>query len=276
MQAISVYLYPNKLDVFTNLPDSWTSERYRRVYNRTLKLYRGVSNKIDLQVKNSDQKALDISGYNLVFNLINSETKELILQQDFAPIDGSSLIRGRLSIALDESTLEDVKPGFYHYTVIKEVRSTGTNGNYSVTERTPLYIDSQYGTFAVVEVYENILGEPVDSLKVIAFNQYNPFEDPKYFISSIIDAKPELSSAQSIHTFQFNMTAYYGQIIIQGSQSQGGNPQVWVDVTGGTFDLTGESITYKNISGKFNWFRIKHLPDTAITNHGTVDSVLYR
>jgi len=276
MQAISVYLYPNKLDVFTNLPDSWTSERYRRVYNRTLKLFRGVSNRIDIQVRNSDQKSLDITGYSLVFNLINRETKALILQQDFLPIDGSSLIRGKLSLDLSESALESVRSGFYHYSIVKEIRSTDNNGNYTVTERTPLYIDSQYGTFAAVEINDNILGEPVDSRKIIAFNQYNPFENPRYFISSIIDAKPELSSSQSLHTFQFNMTSYYGQIIIQGSQSEGGNPQVWVDVPDGNFNLTGESITYKNISGKFDYFRIKHIPDQTITSHGTVDSVLYR
>jgi hypothetical protein len=275
MQAISVYLYPNKLDVFTNLPDSWTSERYRRVYNRTLKLYRGVTNKVDIQVRNSDEKALDITGYTLVFNLINQETKELILQQDFQPIDGSSLLRGRLSVNLSESALEGVEPGFYNYTIVKEIR-TQIGNNYTVTERTPLYIDSQYGTFAALEIHDNLLGEPLDSEKIIAFNQYNPFEDPKYFISSIIDARPELSTTQSLHTFQFNMTQYHGQIVIQGSQSEGGNPQIWVDLEDGTFDLSGESIAYKNIVGKFNWFRIKHLPDTSINNYGSVDSVLYR
>jgi hypothetical protein len=276
MQAISVYLYPNKLDVFTNLPDSWTSERYRRVYNRTLKLFRGVSNQVDIQVRNSDEKALDITGYKLVFNLINRETKELVLQQDFESIDGSSLLKGRLTANFAESTLLDIEPGFYSYSIIKEIRTAEQGNTYQVTERTPLYIDSQYGTLADVEIFNNLLGEPVDSLKITVFQKNNPFDDPKYSISSIIDAKPELSTVQSLHTFQFNTTNYHGEVIIQASQSEGGNPQVWVDLADGIFTLTGESIVYKNIVGKYHWFRIKHLPDTSLTDYGTIDSVLYR
>ena len=56
MHLISVYLYQNKIDVFTNAATAWQTERYRRVYNRNIKIYRGVDNRIDIQVRNSDQK----------------------------------------------------------------------------------------------------------------------------------------------------------------------------------------------------------------------------
>jgi len=67
---------------------------------------------------------------------------------------------------------------------------------------------------------------------------------------------------------------YTGSIIIQGSQSAGGNPERWVDLPGGTIAASQDPILYQNITGKFNWFRIKHIP--ALLNTGTVDSVLYR
>jgi hypothetical protein len=67
---------------------------------------------------------------------------------------------------------------------------------------------------------------------------------------------------------------YSGQVVIQGSLSEGGNPEVWVDVE--TLALTAETAAYRNITGKYNWFRVKHTPNKLITNNGTVDKILYR
>jgi len=276
MQAISVYLYPNLIDVFTNLHSDWLQERYRRVYNRTVKIYRGVDNRIDLQVRNSDQKAVSTSGYNFVFSLINPETQKLLLSKDCADINDSSTSKGRFFVTLTQSELSAIEPGFYHYSVIREIRQDLGDGSYSVTQKDPLYIDSQYGTHAIIEIGNNLQGEPVDSVRVIAFKNFEAFNpgDQKYFISSIIDAKPETNSPQSLHTFQFNMTNFSGSILIQGSLSEGGNPQTWTNLE--TLVADQDSILYQNIVGKYNWFRIKHLPDTTLTNYGTVDSILYR
>ncbi len=276
MQAISVYLYPNKVDVFTNLHSDWLQERYRRVYNRNVKIYRGVDNRIDLQVKNSDEKAVSITGYHFVFNLINPETQKLLVSKDCADVDDSSPSRGRMYVILTETELSSIESGLYHYTIVRELRQTLGDGNYSVTQRDPMYIDSQYGAHSVIEIGNNIQGEPVDSVKIISFKNYEPFNpgERKFFISSIIDAKPEINSPQSLHTFQFNMTGYSGDIVIQGSLSEGGNPQVWTDLE--TITASQDNVLYQNITGKYHWFRVKHLPNTAITNYGTVDSILYR
>jgi hypothetical protein len=59
MQLGSVYLYPNRLDVYTNF-DDWVHERNRKVYQRNLKVYRGVDNRIEFRVKTSDQKVVNI------------------------------------------------------------------------------------------------------------------------------------------------------------------------------------------------------------------------
>ena len=270
MQLISVYLYPNKIDVFTNTLAAWQPERYRRVYNRNLKIHRGVDNRIDLQVRNSDQKTQDITGSYLVFNLVNRESKELILQKDCVI---QSVSGGKAYVILYNSELRDIEPGFYQYSVNTETRTL--NGNTHVTTaRSSLYIDSQYGAFSPLEITGDVFGEPVDSLVIKEFKNYQPY-DPNtelYYISSIIDAQPQYGTPQSLHTFQFNMTNYSGDIIIQGSQSAGGNPERWVDLH--TVLASQDPILYQNITGKFNWFRIKHVP--TLLNTGTVDSVLYR
>ena len=115
------------------------------------------------------------------------------------------------------------------------------------------------------------LAEVKPALVVDKFNYNNPITtgslDPKFFVSSIIDAQPSESTPQSLHTFQFYFTNYTGTVTIQGSiEQQGGTPCKWVDIT----DIDPTLDVYKNIVGKWSWFRIKHIPLT-----GTLDKVLY-
>lgn len=258
MQFNPVYLYSNKLDVFTNPLDSWTTERYRKVYNRNLKIYRSVDNRIDVQVRNSDQKASNITGSTLVLNLVTRETNDLILQKDFTSMD---LATGKVTVTLTEIELLDIDSGSYDYSIVKEVRETIDSTDYHVISRIPMYMDSDYDAVGTIEILGDVLGEVSPSVVIDKFEYINPFtvgnEDPRIYISSIVDAKPTFNSAGTLHTFQFYSSNYRGTAIIQGSlDEQGATPRNWFDIT--TIDLTTQR--YKNVTGKYNWFRIKHLP----------------
>lgn len=270
MQAISVYLYPNMVDVFTNSSAAWQTERYRRVYNRNLKIYRSVDNRIDLQVRNSDQKAADISNSTLVFNLINRDTKDLVLSKDCGTVD---VVSGRCFVVLTETELADITTGFYNYSITQETRSTIDSTEYTVTSRTPMYSDSQYGVIGVLEITGDPLGEAADSLEITKFEYINPastgYDDARYYTSSHIDTIGHTQTPQSLHTFQFYSTGYSGTIKIQGSLSEGGTPNVWTDIA--SYSVVNSNVAYANVVGKFNFLRIRHYPTT-----GTVDKVLYR
>jgi hypothetical protein len=265
MQLNSVYLYPNKINVFTNALADWTTERYRQVYNRNLKLYRSVDNKIDLQVRNSAQRATSISGTALVFNIITRETKDLVLQKDCSI---QSAADGTASVIINRTDLLSLESGFYNYTLVQETRRTIDADNYVVLSRTPMYIDSQYGTIATLEVSGDVFGEIAESLLVNKFSLINPATtgdtDPQYLTSSIIDVLGHTQVPQSFHTFQFYFSnEYSGNIKIQGSLSEGGNPSVWSDIT--SFDVDDESGTvYKNVVGKYNFLRVRHYPRTTV------------
>jgi hypothetical protein len=275
MQFNPVYLYPNKVDVFTTPSDIWSTERYRRVYNRNLKIFRGVDNRIDIQVRNSDQKTSNIVGSTLVFNLVSQDTKDLVLQKDFTAMD---LATGKVTVNITATELLDLDIGFYNYSIIKEVRSTVDSTDYTVTSKMPLYMDSQYGATGTIEITGDVYGGVADSVVVKTFNYTNPFtqgavEPLPFYTSEIIDARPSTSPAYPIHTFQFYTTNYTGTVQIQANlDDQGATPRETKWVTVGTVDLLTEQ--YKNITGKYNWFRIKHIP--ATTNTGTVDKILYR
>jgi hypothetical protein len=245
------------------------------VYNRNLKIFRGVDNRIDIQVRNNDQKASNIVGSTLVFNLVSQDTKDLVLQKDFTAMD---LATGKVTVIITSEELLDLDIGFYNYSIVKEVRSTIDSTDYTVTSKMPLYMDSQYDTVGTLEISGDVYGGVADSVIVDTFNYTNPFtqgatEPFPFYTSAIIDAAPNTSPAYPIHTFQFYTTNYTGTVEIQASlDAQGATPREtkWTTVT--TVDLLTER--YKNVTGKYNWFRVKHIP--ATNNTGTVDKILYR
>jgi len=59
MQKISSYLYPNRITLLADL--AGFNVEYTNVYQRNLKIYKGVDNVIEFDIKNADQKRLDIA-----------------------------------------------------------------------------------------------------------------------------------------------------------------------------------------------------------------------
>ncbi len=262
MQFNPVYLYTNKLDVFTALSDSWSTERYRKVYNRNLKIFRGVDNRIDIQVRNSDQKASNITGSVLVFNLIAQDTQDLVLQKDFSDMDA---VTGKVTVTLTANELLDLNTGFYNYSIVKEVRTSIDSTDYKITSRIPLYVDSQYGATATLEISGDVYGGVTESRVIDSFSYTNPQTQGEatpaaWYSSEIIDAKPSTQNAVPLHTFQFYSNNYTGTVLIQANlDNQGATPRETKWFTVSTVDLTTEK--YKNITGKYNWFRIRHTPN---------------
>lgn len=268
MQLNSVYLYPNLVNVYLNLSSDWVRERYRNVYNKNLKIYRGSDNRIDLQIKNSDQKAISFSGYTPVMILIN-ENNQQILKKDTVTVNVDT---GKAYVTITEQELWDITPGFYTYSVILEARDVDGD-NYVVTETKPGYIDSQYGSRAVIEISEDIQGSAIDSLEITKFSKTSPSsvgeDESTFYTSSLIDAGYETSYSQSNHTFVYYLNDYTGTVRLEGSLSESSVPKEWSELA--SFDFTNQGIYYHNIVGKWRWFRVVYTPES-----GTFDKILYR
>ena len=264
MQHSPVYLYPNKIEVYTSSSDSAVGG-FRKVYQRNLKIYRSVDNKIDIQVRNCDQKAISVLGQSIVFSLTAADTQELLLETDAVFIDDSSEQRGRVAVTISENDLLSLEPGYYEYSVKSEIRNYLDDGTYVVTSSKILYVDSQFGAKGIIEIAGDANGRLQSSVQVKEFSRYLDDDGKSYYISSIINADPKITSPLDLHTFQFYTTEYLGEVVVQGSLEEAADPLVWVDIPNSAFlngnnkfDPTVE--TYKNIIGKWNWFRIKHSP----------------
>lgn len=271
MQQISVYLYPNSIDVYT-IAATWSNERYRKVYNRNLKVYGGVDNRINVQVRNQDQKPLSITDSTVVMGLIAKDSQELILEKDCTIVDSAT---GKVYFTLTSSDLLDIEPGSYEYSLRKEVREIVSNNEYIVTSNTPLYSDSQYGVIGTIEVVGSVQGILVPTTKVEQWSRrivYDTSLQREFYESSIIDARPQYNTPQTLHTFQMYFTNFTGTLTLQGSMSDSSTPTVWSTID--TLTYTGSTKDYYNLIGKYNWFRFKYQAETL--SSGKVDKILYR
>ena len=61
MQKISSYLYPNRIRLLANL--TTFNVEFTSVYQRTVKLFKGVDNTLEFEVINADQKRVDITQF---------------------------------------------------------------------------------------------------------------------------------------------------------------------------------------------------------------------
>lgn len=264
MQLNSVYLYPNSITAFS--ASGWTNERFRKVYNKNLKIYKSIDNEIDIQLKNGDQKPISIVNTYVVFNLFSEEKGNLALKKDCIVLSNN---QGRVKVKLTEIELNDLDIGYYNYSVVMERRSY-SGSEYTVTSKQVLYVNDQFDPIGILEIVGDVEGNSRPSFTIKEFAYVNPQAlgepEPIYYVSSIIDARPNVYDPQTLHSFQIYTTDYSGDIVIQGSLSEGGNPHVWSDLNteqdSSQFimldDFSGS--IYRNIKGRFNFFRIKHYP----------------
>jgi hypothetical protein len=65
MQLTPRYLVNNKTVIV--LDETGFTVEYRPVYQRNLQVYKGIDNKLQFQVKNADQRPVNISSYTPKF-----------------------------------------------------------------------------------------------------------------------------------------------------------------------------------------------------------------
>ena len=266
----SFYLYSNIINAYSSEYGFDTDQRFRNVYQRNIKVSRGVDNYLDFNIKNQDQKNIDITDDYLVLNILSPETQELIIQKEGSQVTDSSYVNGRVRFNISKSDLDNIEPGFYQISLIKENRTYLDVDNYIVDSSTAYFINTNFDTMTTLEVMSGIIGEPKPSFVIDEFTkEWQAVDDePEVYYSSIIDAKPETSYVTSIHTFAFYSTNYTGDVTIETSLDEGGSPKNWIEQT--VFTPT-DPIEYKNVEGKFNYFRIKYSP-----TEGTLDKIVYR
>jgi hypothetical protein len=172
MQNLPIYLYPNTLDVILDLDDTIKGVN-QVMYQRDLKIQKGIKNQVRIQFKNSDQKRIPIdTDSNFVFNLFDSHTSELVLQKQLSIIDDNvtTSTRGLALLSLNESDTLDLEKSAYTYSV--------------------MYLDPADGTYlpAYANTYYGIAGTAYISNEV--FPNLNKTSARYLFLISLLNTEP--------------------------------------------------------------------------------------
>jgi hypothetical protein len=276
MQNLPVYLCPNKLDITLDL-DATVRGVNQVMYQRDLKIQKGIKNRVRIQFKNSDQKKVQI--YNtqtFVFSLFDAINRRLLIEKELEVLDVSTATRGQALLTLNESDTLDLDRSSYQYSV----KLQDTDGTYL-----PAYANTYYGMAGTLHLSNDIYPVLQDSVQVTTFTKtYNDDIQLYEQKSGNIYASPEYNGNTALHTAAVYLTNYKGTVYIQGtldnSPDSSGN---YSTIVSKTYNGTS-GIDYFNFNGVFTYIRILHVPAKGPTDSdndnpaffGSLDKVLYR
>ena len=276
MQNLPVYLCPNKLDITLDL-DATVRGVNQVMYQRDLKIQKGIKNRVRIQFKNSDQKKVQI--YNtqtFVFSLFDAINRRLLIEKELEVLDVSTATRGQALLTLNESDTLDLDRSSYQYSV----KLQDTDGTYL-----PAYANTYYGMAGTLHLSNDIYPVLQDSVQVTTFTKtYNDDIQLYEQKSGNIYASPEYNGNTALHTAAVYLTNYKGTVYIQGTlDNSPGSSGNYSTIVSKTYNGTS-GIDYFNFNGVFTYIRILHVPAKGPTDSdndnpaffGSLDKVLYR
>jgi hypothetical protein len=272
MASIIWYRIPQV--VFLTLSATGASLMNHPVYRTDFKLFKNVTNEVDLFVKDQDRKPVSLVGKTVTINVVDDRVNKLVFSKQLAIVDE---YRGlaRLTTTPPETSQWDT--GFLSFTI--------TFGREDGTD-VLLYTDENYGAKSVIEVVDGPVPPPVPST-VIPFSAFlqvsQGFPLQTFNVSGPYAGPAQVGNDSAIQSVAVYTTNYYGQFWVQASLDNQSPTQdtEWFNVPiGATTDffhfMNVSGVTYFSIRGNFMWVRFRSLDDTIVGPNGTLDQVLYR
>ena len=259
MQKSIGYLVDQKQTVVYST-DTSVEHRNRTVYSRPLKAYRGIKNTLQLQLKDSDQKPVVITGKTFVFNILNPSTYVVILSKT-GTITNANL--GKVDFELSDSDLRNTDASMYTYSVHEQL-ADGT--------RKVVFSGDNYDAGGTIDIVDGVYNQFKDSATVLVISDVVGTGTQTTKFTSSTNSYPELNQNKALHTAQYYLSGYTGTITVQATMDDVTNllSANWIDVKSSTYtSKTGNE--YVEFNGVFTAVRFKD-----VKTYGTLTKVLYR
>jgi hypothetical protein len=264
MQKISCYLYSNK--VVVNLDLASSPLEWRIVYQKKLKIYKGFENVIELDIKNSDQKRIDVSEQTLKCVIMDTLGQEIYT----ADVTHSNT-PGLATFTIPAAALAPVSPQFLRYTV------------YILNDddtKSPIYGDAQFGITGMIDYVGDALPQALLPKVISNFTYlHDAVTAVQTFYSESVEINPpnDLTSTPVL-TLDFVANALAAEVNVQMTKDPVvSTATVWTTLE--TFNITTStstlSKTYDGADGFNNeagWLRVTYV--RVPNNTGKFDKVL--
>lgn len=269
MQKISTYLYPNRINVVADL--ALFPVRWNIVYQNNIKIYKGVDNLLTIDVKNAEQKRINIASYNLRLAIFDVNGQEIIT----VPISPSGTT-GLATALVTAQMITNAKPQFLKYSIYNQNLDNSKNIFYS---------DANFGAIGNIEIVANALPtsvpERIISRFLVATNdQTTPFT-PIYNSDAVEIKKPNYINLETTDTinFEFLLNQLDSTITVQFTEDTVVSAtSTWTNIETFSVNSTTNSINktynYPVYNRNYAWARVQYT--TEDNNTGKIDKVIVR
>jgi hypothetical protein len=257
MQKISTYLYPNRIELLADLA-GFTTE-YTNVYQRTVKIYNGIDNVIEFDIKNADQKRIETrNGQSPAITQIELNIMDVAgtaLPNSPYTVTPTS-IKGIVTVTIPEEDLVDLEPQFLKYSV------TALKDNNDVM----LYGDSRFGAVGRIELVGDAMPTFRDDRVYNTFTAEIDLKGQPTYHSSAIPAKFYEAVPTDELSFEISLKGFTGSVWVEGTTKSTINTEAFKNAP------YLDSYTFDNFTGAWNstqlvedyqYFRISYTTPVA-------------
>ena len=247
MRKISSYLYPNRVQLLADL--AGFNVEYTNVYQRTVKIYRGVDNVIEFDIKNADQKRLELLTSPIITDLSMNvmDAAGNPLPNSPYTITPSETLKGIATAVIPMGDVADLNHQFLKYSV------TATKDSSTI----PLYADSRFGALGTIELVGDAVPPEAPISKVLTYNSFTAEIDLKgipTYHSSAIPVKYYEAVPSTNFSFAVDLIGFTGSVWIETTNKSTINLEAFKNVSN---YLVSE--TFDNYTGTWS-------PDTIDTS----------
>lgn len=250
MQLTPRYLVNNKTDIV--IDETGFIVEYKPVYQRNLQVYKGIDNKLQFQVRNADQRAVNIANYTPRFVAFDENSNMVLDIVGTVLDDGSSLTRGTFEVNITENSLLNLNQQYITYNIYM----LDADSNRVLT-----YANEWFDATGIIYLSGSAFPGLAASQSVSRFVESG--QGSEEWISDVIDAKPELNGNEALHTAVVYSAGFIGDITVQGTlENQITNETVWATLATITVDGIDEP-AYNNFNGVLSYIRFKTTSDPS-------------
>jgi hypothetical protein len=265
MQKISSYLYSNRVILLANLA-GFTVE-YTNVYQRNLKIYNGIDNTIEFDIKNADQKRIDLTTLpQIELNVMDVRGKAL----ENSPYTVTpTALKGIATVTIPQDDLDELSNQYLKYSVTA-VNTAGAD--------VLLYADTKFGAVGTIELVGDALPTFRDD------RVYEHFTQEIDLNGNVTNHTPAIATkfyeAEPTKTFDFDIdvTGFIGTIYLEGTENSTISVNSYLDATPirtiTTTVATTTTINFNDVDvGNYNYFRVTWKNGNYNSAFGTVDKI---
>ena len=259
MQKLNGYIETQYLSVLYS-PNTSTANRSRTVYARPIKLYRGITNTVQLRLLDNDQKSVNVSNKTFVLNIVDPTTYLVIKNKTVTLGNTTQSQAGKVDFALTSTDMSTTNAGRFIYSIY-ELNSDSS--------KTIIYSDDDYDADGQIQIFDApYVGFSASTEVTFSTMTASTTTDN----SSYALAHAHLDT-DSLHTAQYYLVGYTGTITIQITVDADPSSLLdsdWVDLSNTTYTAQTGSQSV-NFTGNYTAVRFK-----SVKTAGTITKVLYR